>query len=228
VRLNIGNDTATFDETVVRFDELAKSYLDNDFDAVKMFLSSTKTSIHTSYGGTDYAINGLPFPEADTYTDIPVVVNVITTGSHKISASQLQGLDNYNVTLIDNVTSFTANLKTTPDVLFTAPAGTITGRFILRVGDIATGVENPAYKPGTFNIYHAYGALNIETLADEWDGQSGSVRVLDLAGRTLSVNSNIEFSRNSVSQLNAPAVKGLYVVEIRSGAKRFVGKVVIR
>jgi hypothetical protein len=57
VRLAIQEDAVTNDETVVRFDEAAKSTLDNDFDAMKMFLSSSKTSIHTSLGGINYAIN---------------------------------------------------------------------------------------------------------------------------------------------------------------------------
>ncbi len=88
VRLAIFEDSESNDETVVRFDEDAKSDLDNDFDALKMFLSSTKTSIYTSMGGVDYAINGQPFPA--TVFEIPVVVNVISNSTHKISATQVQ------------------------------------------------------------------------------------------------------------------------------------------
>ena len=42
VRLAIFEDSESNDETVVRFDEDAKSDLDNDFDALKMFLSDCK------------------------------------------------------------------------------------------------------------------------------------------------------------------------------------------
>ncbi len=228
VRLAMNEDTVTYDETVVRFDDLAKTDLDNDFDAVKMFLSSTKTTIHTSMGGTDYAINGLPFPAPDATTEIPVVVNVTTTGIHKISASQLQGLDSYGVVLKDNITGFTADLKTTPEIIFTAPSGLLSDRFVLKVGNIATGLESPESAPGVFSIYHGYDFINILPLADEWNGITGSIKVLDITGKSVTDLQNTEFSRNSIIQLPAPGAKGLYVVQIRSGVKRYVGKVVVK
>ncbi len=79
-----------------------------------MFITSTKNQIYTSVSGTDYAINGLPFPTAELI--IPVVTNFVAEGNYKISATQLQGLEDYNVSLIDNTTGFIADLKTTPNV----------------------------------------------------------------------------------------------------------------
>ncbi len=109
VRLSLAEGTLT-DETVVRFDAAAKSGLDYDFDAPKMFLSSDVLSIYTISDGSDFAIDGLPFP--DTFIEIPVVVNLTASGNHSITTTQLQGLDNYDVTLIDNTTGISTNLKT--------------------------------------------------------------------------------------------------------------------
>ncbi|MCJ7448912.1 MAG: T9SS type A sorting domain-containing protein [Bacteroidales bacterium] len=227
VRLAVFEDTVSNDETVVRFDEEAKSDLDNDFDALKMFLSSSITTIHTSMGGVDYAINGQPFPAEGTTMEIPVVVNVTTTGNHKISAIQLQGLDNYSVSLKDNTSGFLADLKTTQDLTFTSPAGLLSNRFVLLISG-PTGIENPAAPDIKFNIWQGYGFINIRPIADDWDGKSGSVKVLDMAGRTVSDLQNTEFSKNSVTQVQAPEANGLYFIEIRSGVKRYVGKVVIK
>ena len=58
--------------------------------------------------------------------------------------------------------------------------------------------------------------------------KSGSVTVLDLSGKKISEFQNTEFSKNSLIQLPAPQAMGLYVVEIRSGVMRYVGKVVVR
>ncbi|MCE5348313.1 MAG: hypothetical protein LLG13_18760 [Bacteroidales bacterium] len=226
VRLALSESTSSDDETVVRFDAQAKSDLDYDFDAVKMFLSSAKTSIYTSMGGVDYAINGQPFPE--TITEIPVTVNMTSSGNHKISATQLQGLDDYYLTLTDNTTGFIANLKTTPDLTFTSAAGTITGRFVLKAGLLSTGMENPEVTDKLFIIYQANNMLNIQTLSDNWDGKSGSVRVMDLTGRTINSLANAEFRKSSLNMIQAPVTRGLYLVEIRAGINRYIEKVIVR
>lgn len=226
VRLAIFENTVSSDETVVRFDEAAKSDLDNYFDAIKLFLSDTKTSIYTSLGGVNYAINGLPFPE--TSVEIPVIVNVTTTGLHKISTTQLQGLDNYYIYLKDNLTGNELNLKDTPDMSFSAPAGKISDRFILKISTTPTGTEDPQVKPGQFVIYHGYGLINIQPLADDWAGTPASVRLMDMSGKSITDMQNVEFQRNSLVQMQAPKAKGLYFVEIRAGVRRYVGKVVVK
>jgi len=226
VRLALSEDAVPGDETVVRFDELAKSDFDYDFDAMKMFLSSTKTSIYSSMGGTNYSINGQPFPE--TSTDIPVTVNMTTEGTHKITATQLQGLDNYNVTLTDKTTGFAADMKTTPSITFTSAAGTITDRFVLTIGSITTDIETPETSDKLFRIYQSHNMLNIQTLGDSWDGKSGSVRIMDLTGKTINISENEEFRKNSITIIPAPETNGIYLVEIRTGIKRFVGKVIIK
>lgn len=225
VRLSI-TENGVSDETVVRFDELAKYGPDYDFDAVKMFTSTTNTQIYSALGGTNYTINGLPFPE--TLIEIPIVVNLLTTGNHSISTTQLQGLDNYTVTLTDNTTGFIANLKTIPDLSFSASAGTITDRFVLKVSNVITGTEDPVASKNVFTIYPANNAINIQTIADEWEGKTGSVTVLDLAGKTVSINQNAEFWKNSLIKVPGPGAKGIYIVEIKSGLLRYVGKVVVR
>lgn len=214
------------DETVVRFDNLAKSGEDFDFDAIKMFISPTSTQLYSSLNGTNYAINGLPFPA--TFVEIPIVVNLLTTGNNSISTTELQGLDNYSVTLTDKTTRFIANLKTTPVLSFSATAGLIADRFILKIGTITTGKEDLVSSSGTFNIYSSFGSINIQTIADEWDGKSGSVSVLDVTGKVVTNLENAYFSKNSLINIPATVPNGIYMVELRAGVKRYVGKVVVR
>ena len=113
-------------------------------------------------------------------------------------------------------------------MIFAAGKGTITGRFVLKIGSVTTGFENMTANNTIFNIYQANSQINIQTLADEWEGKTGSVRLLDLSGRMISDKSDAGFSKNSLTQLQSPGAKGLYIVEIRAGAMRYVGKVVIR
>jgi hypothetical protein len=226
VRLLLTDDTLS-DETVVRFNNLAKSSFDYDYDALKLFLSPDVASIYSSMSGVIYAINGLPFPAPSV--EIPITINIATVSSSKtITALQVQGLDNYDVTLTDNSTGYVANLKTSPSITFSADKGNIAGRFVLKIGTLSTGIENPSITSGKFNIYSTYNNINIKTLADDWDGKSGSVRIMDLSGKTKNEYQNIEFSKNSLIQVAAPEVKGIYIIEIKSGIRKYVGKVIIK
>ena len=228
VRLEM-TDSVYTDETVVRFDDYAKAYLDNDFDAQKLFLDPDMSSIHTFFDGVKYTINGLPFPGENTIYELPVVINVITdTTIRYFNASQLQGLDNYNVKLTDNSTGIVYNLKTDPFVAFSSEKGIIADRFVLKISNVLTDVILPSSDQAELNIYPANSMINIQALSDKWDGQSGTLKVIEMTGRIVTTASSLEFSRNSLVQIPAPAVKGIYLVEARTGMNRYVGKVVIR
>jgi hypothetical protein len=224
VRLLLKRSNVITDETVIRFDALAKSDLDNDFDAIKMFISESKTQIYSSMGGVNYAINGQPFPV--NALEIPIVINLTKDTIHTISVTQLQGLDDLGVYLRDNSTGFVADLKTTPVVTFSGGPGTINDRFVLSFTN--TGFETPNILNVGFNIYQANSLINIQTISDEWDGMKGSVRLLDITGKTVTTKQDAEFGKNSMLEISAPSVKGLYIIELKSGLMRYVGKVVVK
>lgn len=220
------SENSLSDETVVRFDNEAKTGLDYEFDAIKMYVSQKQPYLYSVTSGVKFAINAQPFPEQEI--DIPLVVNVTKPGNHFLKATQIQGLDYYYLTLIDNVTGYKVDLRNLPRLIFNAPAGTYSDRFVLKVSTFPTGTENPLTVDKNFNIYQAYGLLNIEPLADVWNGKTGTIRILDLTGKPVNVSDNKEFNVNSLIQLPEPAVKGLYFVEIRSGSLKYTGKVIIK
>jgi len=225
VRLSVTENGKT-DETVVRFDESAKSGIDYDFDAQKMFISETTTQIYTRLDGINYTINGLPFPESSV--EIPIIVTLPTTGNHTINATQLQYLDEFNVVLKDKTTGFEANLKTNPVVTFSETSGTYADRFVLTISAILTDIVNPSGTKGFFNIFYGNSFINIQSLSDEWEGLAGDIKLYDLAGKTLHQNDNTELWKNSIVQIPAPSSHGIYIVEIKSGLKKYVGKVIVR
>ncbi len=226
IRLALSETTDPNDETVVRFDEDAKTYLDNDFDAVKMFLASDKTTIHTTSEGTNFSINGLPTPADGSVTEVPIVVNLTSDGVHKISASQIQFLDNFNVFLKDNTTGISTDLKTIPEVSFSAPSGNST-RFVLRIANVLTGIEDPFFSPEAFSIYNGYGYITILPLVDAWNGLIGSVKVFDITGKTIVNMPQTEFNKNTPILIKSPDSSGLFIVELKSGILRYTRKVVV-
>jgi hypothetical protein len=226
IRLKLLKKSSNLDETVVRFDSKAKTGYDLDFDANKVFGKSTMPQIYSSSEGSNYAINGQPFPE--TSVEIPINLNLIQDTVFSISVSQLQGLDNYNVTLKDNANGSTTNLKTNPMVSFSSSSGNVNGRFILKISNVTTAIEDPIGQKEKFNIYFGNNNINIQTVSDEWDGNTGSVKVVDMTGKTTSDLNGLEFSRNSLIRVPSTLHSGVYIVEIRSGLKRYVGKVVVK
>ena len=215
------------DETVVRFDEKAKPGLDNNFDALKMFLSDNKLSIYSYNGETKYAINGIPFPE--TYTEIPIAVNIIEGGDQiTISAIQLQELDNYHVTLKDLVTGYDVDLKTA-DLIFTATSGTYSDRFVLTITKQTTGLSDifdPEPKKA-FNIYSSRGILFINPAKDVWNGRRGNLKIYDITGKIVKQQKNIEWQKGVTKEISLNVAQGIYLVEICSATDRFVGRVSI-
>lgn len=224
VRLKISTGSLA-DYTTVRFDENAKTGADNDFDAPKEFLSTVRPSIYTISEGSRFTINGLPFPSP--YTDIPVVLKLITAGNHILESPEITGLENYRIKLIDRETWSETDLRTNPVIPFSSGAGLITDRFVLRVAELTTDIDNPVVSGKEFSIYPANGLVNIRMIDEKWDNHIGSVKLLDLNGRIIKDLPNVLLTKTSITQLTAPASKGLYIVEVRSGIKRYTTKVLI-
>jgi hypothetical protein len=225
VRLSITENEKSY-ETVVRFDNEAKSGADLYFDAPVMFLSPDVASIYTSLGSRDFNINGLPFPE--TSVEIPVNVNLLKEGSHVITAIEIQELASYKVSLKDITTGSTVDLNSVKEYSFSAPAGLVKDRFILTVTNISTGIEDPVNEEDMFSIYHGFGNINILPLSDQWDGMTGSIKVMDLSGKTIISQQDNEFRKNTLIRIPFNGTKGIYIVEIKSVVNRYTGKVSVR
>jgi|WetSurMetagenome_2_1015567.scaffolds.fasta_scaffold00034_34 hypothetical protein len=225
IRLSVQDDTLS-DETVVRFDEKASETLDNDFDALKIFYSTENTALYSYNSDLKYVINGQPFPDTSVY--IPLGINLLASGNHTISVTQLQGLDSYGIYLIDNVSGYTADLKTNPVVTFNSDAGSIPGRYILKISNFTTGIIDHPVSKSVFNIYENNGFINIKPLAADWNNLVGSVTVIDMNGRKVTDLKNSEFVSGSVISIPSPGVAGIYFVELKSGLKRYIGKVIIK
>ena len=226
IRLQIDNSTGS-DQTVVRLDEKATLSYDNWFDASKIFPASGIPSISSSMEGKELAINGIPFPDNTTF--VPLVINSPSSGSYTISAKNITDLENYNVYLIDNLQNTTIDLHKITNYSFNSSTGKISDRFVLKISNISTALPENTISNKPFNIYSSSEQINIQTLSDEWSGQQGDIKIIDLTGKTVSLLKNIEFSKDEIRQVSASGTThGIYFVEISSVMKRYVEKVVIR
>ena len=49
-----------------------------------------------------------------------------------------------------------------------------------------------------------------------------------MTGRVFTTEDNVEFSKDNLLQIPVRAATGIYMVEVRSGVMRYVGKVMMR
>jgi hypothetical protein len=158
---------------------------------------------------------------------IPIAVKFLTGGSAiKIVASQLVGLDNYNVTLTDKANSnFTVDLKNTNSYTFASDAGTFPDRFILTVGTISTGVSDVIVANKDFNVYAFANTLNIDLLNSEWNGKNNTINLYDLTGRKIIQQTNVELVKGDLKKIALNLPQGIYIVEIKAENRKFVTKI---
>jgi hypothetical protein len=224
IRLKFENQKDDND-LIVRFNKKATASFDKMFDAYKLNKTNGTISVWTKTGNVDYSINGLPFPE--TTVEIPVGINVTTAGIYKLSSSELNKLDNFSVTLKDLLTNITVDLKKGGIMVFNAPEGMVEDRFVLTVTNIATGTSDILLPDKKFSIYSSAGTINILSLTEEFNNIPGSVNIYDLNGRKVLQQSEVEWhGKGDLKQLLVnDAAKGLYIVEIKAGNKKYVEKV---
>jgi len=221
IRLKIENQNAN-DETVIRFNNKATATFDSEFDAYK-FNKSSSVSLWTSIGQVSYSINSIPLPESET--EVPLAMKTSKSGSSILTVTELQGLEDYNIYLLDKLLGTTTNLRTNPTINFSASKEMLADRFLVKI--VFNPKENPVTQGSIFNVYFSKDFVNIQTLSDMWDGLSGSVDLIDLSGKTIWKIENIEFWKNSLIQIPATGYQGLLFVKMQSGLMRHVEKVMI-
>jgi hypothetical protein len=225
VRLQIDNSGKS-DQLVVRFDDKATLVFDNEFDARKLYPTSDMPAISSSLSGTEYTINGIPFPKSSI--TIPILYSAPGSGTYSITAKELMGLENYKVTLTDKDLNFTTKLSEVNSYSFISSSGKYSDRFILTISNLASDVPEVINSKAEFNIFFNQGIINIQTIGESWEGLKGDIGIFDLTGRQLLILKNNEFQPDGLLQIPVSFRTGAYIVEIRSGVNRYVGKVVIR
>lgn len=226
VRIKLENSEVSSD-LVIRFNQKATMSVDKLFDAYEMNKTAGDINIWTTTSGADYSINGLPFPE--TTMEIPIGVNLKGTGRLKMSSNELNKLDNYTVTLKDILTHSSVNLNKGEFLEFTAPEGIIENRFFITVTNTLTSIPEVAPVNKKFKIYSSNGIISIQALTDEFRNSVGSVTIYDLTGRTTLQQNNAEWQNigDVIRVKFNPAIKGIYLLEVKTGNTRYVGKLAL-
>jgi hypothetical protein len=213
------------DETLIRFDKEATLKFDNNYDATKLFSGSVNASeIYTSLDDENYVINGIPLP--DSTQSIPVVIKIKNLGNYTIFKTQIEGLENYIVKLVDKSNrNFSIDLKNTDKYTFSSEPGTFADRFMIMITNKTSGLTEITTPEKEFNIFVFNKTLNIELLQNEQQSCKSTVTIYDLSGRKIFYQNSVIWYPGELKQFPLSITKGIYIVEIKSGNRNFISKI---
>ena len=227
VRLKMrGSNDST--DLVVRFNKNATNAFDAKYDAYEFSKTSGDINIWTTFAGTDYSINGLPFPE--TGIEVPVGINLKLNGTFRLLLSEMNKLENYSILLKDSYTNQLINLRNGEYAEFTSSPGSITDRYVLVINKSATAVADISSSGRRFAIYSSPGKIiNIRMVSDIPVSDKGTITVYDMTGRKLYQQKNVDWhGPNDTKMVNMDArTSGLVLVEVLTGNIKVVEKVLL-
>jgi hypothetical protein len=214
------------DETVIRLEPMATNDFDDEFDAGKMFaIASKRALIYSVMNGENYSINSVPWPE--TKTVIPLTLKIPEAGTYKIRRSQMQGTGNSKITLSDKVTGKSIDLLAFTEYSFSAPEGTLAGRFTITVSSNKPEPFIDQAVASSLKIYASSGKICILPQGNEWENLSGNVKIYDITGRMI-MNGGLEwFNSGEVKEYSPSGARGMLIVELTAGGKRYLEKIVL-
>ncbi|MEI7501675.1 MAG: T9SS type A sorting domain-containing protein [Paludibacter sp.] len=178
-------------------------------------IGTAKPQIYTQLGSINYAFNSLP---ASSVVNLPLGVYSKGGGTSTISTDASMSPGITNIYLIDRVAGVTTDLKAST-YTFVATAGTTTTRFAITVKRVPT--ENVvATENGGPTLLITPIAIGVKLIINNLVG-STVVRVYDAIGRMFVSKT----TGNESIEIVVP-VTGVYTIQLQSGNKSWVRKVV--
>ncbi|MFN3753487.1 fibronectin type III domain-containing protein [Flavobacterium sp.] len=206
--LDIINTNGQSERTLFGYIQEATMGDDHFFDCKTQ--NSGSLQIYSLVDNSLYNIQGraLPF---DIYDEVPIGVNIPTTGNHTIALAAIDGLFNeQDIYLKDNLLNITHNLKTSP-YQFVASTGSINNRF--KVVYINTSLGNP-----DFNINNNVRVVIKDNVSISTNNlYMESIIVYNLLGQKLDTYNNINTNYFTLSNLRKNNAGLLLKIKLQTG-----------
>jgi hypothetical protein len=149
----------------------------------------------------------------------PVWLRVLGTGTYTIEAKDLTLSANSGVTLKDNKTNTTVDLKVNPVYTFTATAGDDDARFSIYFSDVL-GLNK--LDDGSFKVYSYDNSIYIQN--NDQKSSVGTVLVYDMIGKQMMQE---KLSSDAITRINTNLNTGFYIVSVKTDKGVYNQKVYI-
>jgi hypothetical protein len=205
------------DKTFVRFNNMASSDFDSQYDAYKLTGNINAPQLFSLINGDTYlSINELPMA-GNEVVDLGFSCN--TTGIYTIAAAGAENFASSVPVILQDVKLNTyQDLKTNPLYSFGYEAGENVNRFKLWFQQV-TGINSPVIN--NLKVY----SFDKTVVIENNDGLTGEVGIYDITGRAISSQ---VLTNQSTTQIPVNAAGGTYIVKIITANGPVNAKVFIR
>ncbi len=231
IRLNI-DGSGYHDDAVIRFHSNATTNFDKALDAYKMYTSpgyvgypgqwSLRTAIATQSNNEDFSINSIPYAQTQNAV-IPVVARVYQSGTHTISASELQNLPPGTcVDLKDLYTNTVYDLTSGPCIVNMSDT-TFYPRFELTVcANVIASVKNNTVKnaPAIAISKDAVGIYSDFNFAEQSDAK---ITITNILGQKIVADKKVSVKNERV-YIDANLNDNLIFVTVETANERITRK----
>jgi hypothetical protein len=209
------------DDAIINFREDATGTDYNRLmDAYKLFNDITHASqiYFKTTDDVDVATKTLKLENGNTM--YPLYLKVTGTGTYSIEASDINTFGaNTGISLKDNKTNITVDLKANPVYTFTASAGDDDARFTLYFSDVL-GINN--MDNNAFKVYSFDNSIYIQN--NELKNSNGTVLVYDMIGKEMMQE---KLGSDAITRINTNLSTGFYIVSVKTNKGVYNQKVYI-
>jgi hypothetical protein len=199
-------DTTKWDDAVVRFNDLATTRFDSDFDSHKILNQGAAPSIYTTMGTDMYSINSVANP--DSLPIIPVAIKLPANATYTLSVANSDPRIEY--ILVDKKLG-TENSLSGSTYVFSGSTTDDVNRFQLQLRTSQTTGTQTANAAAGLQISSSTKGFVIQTT--QFGGQQADIEIVDITGKTIKVLSGKNLS-NGVTYIPLDISDGAYIVKI--------------
>jgi len=209
------------DDAIINFREDANGTEYNRLmDAYKLFNDITNASqlYFKTTDNIDVAVKTLKLENGNMM--YPLYIKVVNTGTYSIESKDINTFGaNTGISLKDNKTNTTVDLKVNPVYTFTATAGDDNARFTLYFSDVL-GINN--MDNNAFKVYSFDNSIYIQN--NELKNANGTVLVYDMIGKQMMQE---KLGSDAITRINTNLHTGFYIVSVKTNKGVYNQKVYI-
>ncbi|SFX14080.1 beta strand repeat-containing protein [Cytophaga hutchinsonii] len=209
-----GANAEQWDDAVIRFNEMATTAFDTDWDAYKILSRGPSPLVYTTLGEDIYSINSVA--EAASLPAVDVLVYIPADGNYTLTITNSDPTTDY--ILIDKKLG-TENLLSGSDYKFSGAGTDAADRFQLQLRTAVTTGTQLSQKGRGLQIGSATKGFVIQT--DQFAGNAAGIEIMDMNGKSISVfTSNLSAAATYVP---VELADGAYLVKVTVEGNTFAG-----
>ena len=194
-----------WDDAVIRFNEMATTSFDNDWDAYKIINRGSSPLIYTTLGGEDYSINSVSV--VDSIPGVDVMLYLPADGNYTLNVANSDPAIDY--ILVDKKLG-TDNVLLASGYAFNGNTTDGVNRFELKLRTTLTTGTNTGNESAGLHISSSTKGFVIQS--KQYSGSIASIEIMDITGKLIQVISDKSLSE--VSYIPLDITEGSYMIKV--------------